>query len=140
MAKSHILLLGGALAAALSLPSLALANTVTLAATLSGANEAEPGDPKGTGSFSVEIDADAGDVCYVLVAQGIGQATAAHIHAAADGKPVVTLTVTGADDDLCIAVEPDVLKPIVAAPGDYYVNVHTAAFPKGAIRGTLSKK
>ena len=132
-------LLGGALA--LSLASPALAEPVVLEATLAGANETGGGDPDGSGSFSVEIDAESGDVCYVLTAADIGAATAAHVHEGAagkDGKPVLTLQVTGEDEDVCLAAEPETLAPIVAAPADYYVNVHSAAFPKGAIRGQLS--
>ncbi len=60
--------------------------------------------------------------------------------AGTDGAPVLTLEVTGADGDMCMAAEPDTLKPIVATPEAYYVNVHTADFPKGAIRGQLAKK
>ena len=64
----------------------------------------------------------------------------AHVHsgtAGANGPPVVTLEM---GSDLCVAVEPDVLKPIVATPEAYYVNVHNAAYPKGAIRGQLAVK
>jgi hypothetical protein len=67
----------------------------------------------------------------------------AHIHTGAagvDGAPVVKLDVDGLKSDLCVAAEPDALKPIVASPGDYYVNIHTVAFPKGALRGQLQKK
>ena len=79
------------------------------------------------------------------VAAGLRHArgAAAHIHAGAagtDGAPVLTLEVTGADGDMCMAAEPDTLKPIVATPEAYDVNVHTADFPKGAIRGQLAKK
>ena len=52
---------------------------------------------------------------------------------------MVTLAITGEGSDECVAVEPDTLKAIVAAPEGYYVNVHSAAFPKGAVRGQLSK-
>lgn len=124
-------------------PAAAMAGTVTLVATLNGANETGGGDPDGTGSFSGEIDDETGDVCYVLSADNIGKAVAAHIHAGAagaDGAPVVTLEVTGPDGDMCLAAEPDSLKPIVATPEAYYVNVHSADFPKGAVRGQLSKK
>jgi hypothetical protein len=41
---------------------------------------------------------------------------------------------------MCIAVEPDKLKPIVEKPADFYVNVQTAANPDGAVRGQLVKK
>ena len=132
-----------ALAGLASVPAAALAGTVTLVATLNGANETGGGDTDGTGSFSGEIDDETGDVCYVLSADNIGKPVAAHIHAGAagtDGAPVVTLEVTGPDGDMCLAAEPDALKPIVAAPEGYYVNVHTADFPKGAVRGQLAKK
>jgi len=118
----------------------ALAAPVTLVATLSGANETGGGDPDGTGSFTVEIEADSGDFCYTIKAAKIPAATAVHVHsgaAGADGPPVVTLSM---GEDMCIAAEPDVLRPIVADPAAFYVNIHTADFPKGAIRGQLAKK
>lgn len=121
----------------------ALAASVKLGATLSGANEPGGGDADGTGAFSAEVDADSGDLCYTLTASKIGAPTAAHIHtgaAGANGAPVVTIDVTGASGDECVAVEPDVLKPIVANPAGYYVNVHDAQFPAGAIRGQLAAK
>lgn len=129
------LVFGGALA-----PAAALAAPVTLVATLTGAAETAGGDPDGSGAFSVEIDADSGDFCYSLSARDTDKPTMAHVHTGAagvDGGPVITIDVT---DDECIAVEPAVLKPIVENPAGYYVNVHTAAFPKGAVRGQLEKK
>lgn len=137
---NRMALLGAAalLGAGLGIPAAALAATVTLGASLSGPNETSPGDPDGTGSFVAEIDADAGDFCYTLKAARIGKFMAAHIHSGAagsDGPPVVTISL---DEDNCIAAEPDVLRPIVAAPGDFYVNVHTDEFPKGAVRGQLA--
>ena len=123
-------------------PGAAMAASVKLVSTLKGANETGGGDPDGTGSFSAEIDTETGDVCYVLVGNKIAKPTAAHVHsgaAGADGAPVLTIEVTGADGDLCMAAEPDVLKPIVASPEAYYVNIHTADFPKGALRGQLAK-
>lgn len=118
----------------------ALAATTTLVSTLNGANETGGGDPDGSGSFTVDIDADSGDFCYTLTASDIAKATMAHVHsgaAGANGAPVITIDVAS---DECVAVDPDVLKAIVAAPGNYYVNVHNAEFPAGAIRGQLAAK
>ena len=117
-----------------------LAAATTLMAALAGANETAGGDPDGTGSFTVEIDADSGDFCYTIKAAKIAAPTMVHVHsgaAGADGPPVVTLSM---GEDLCIAAEPDVLRPIVANPAGFYVNVHTGDFPKGAVRGQLAKK
>jgi hypothetical protein len=140
----HRNVLAALTAAGLALaPGVAMAEAVTLVATLGGANETGGGDPDGTGKFSAEIDTETGDVCYVLSADKIAKPVAAHIHtgaAGSDGAPVLTVEVTGPDGDLCMAAEPDVPKPIVATPEAYYVNVHTADFPKGAVRGQLAKK
>ena len=138
MPKSMQLLLGSAFSALLAVP--AVAAPVTLVATLNGANQTGGGDADGTGTFSAEIDADAGDFCYTLTAEKVDTVTMAHVHsgaAGANGPPVVTLEL---GSDLCVAAEPDVLKAILAAPEGYYVNVHNAAYPAGAIRGQLVKK
>ena len=143
MPMSRVLLLGGTLLAAMSVPSMASAKSVMLSATLDGASETAGGKAGGSGTFSAEVDADAGDLCYTLAVDGIGEASAAHIHSGAagtDGAPVTALEVTGEDLDECVALEPDTLAAIVAAPGNYYVNVHTAEFPAGAVRGQLAKK
>lgn len=135
----HVLAAASALALVLA-PAAALAAPVTLTASLTGAAETGGGDPDGSGAFSVEIDAASGDFCYTLTAADTDAPTMAHIHSGAagtDGPPVVTIEVAS---DICIAVEPAVLQPIVDNPAGFYVNIHTAAFPKGAVRGQLEKK
>lgn len=142
MLKSRTLLAGVAAAAMLAMPAAASAATARLTATLDGASEPAGGDADGKGALSAEVDSDTGDFCYTLSASGIDKPVAAHIHtgaAGAEGPPVITLQVTGAAGDECVAVEPDTLKAILAAPEGHYVNVHTAALPKGAIRGQLAK-
>jgi hypothetical protein len=139
--KASLMLAPMLFAAALAMPLAAHAETVKLAATMTGPNETPPGDPDGTGTFSAEIDPDAGDFCYTVTSAKIDAPTMAHVHtgaAGAAGPPVITIDPKGAD--MCMAVQPDVLKPIVAAPENYYVNVHNAEFPGGAIRGQLMKK
>jgi CHRD domain len=129
-----------ALGALFAAPVSAISPRVTLTADLTGANETAGGDTDGTGSFSATVDADEGDLCYALKADKIAPATMAHIHsgaAGANGPPVVTIAMT---DDNCMAVEPDVLKAMTANPGNYYVNIHNAEFPAGAVRGQLQVK
>ena len=39
----------------------------------------------------------------------------------------------------CATVDREVLKQIMDKPSDYYVNVHNAKYPNGALRGQLAK-
>ena len=128
-------------------PLAASAETVVLTATLSGANEIGAngngaGAPNGNGAFRAEIDSETGDVCYTLYAEKTAAPTMAHIHTGAagvNGGPVITMDVTGKGNDKCMPVEPDKLKAILADPAGFYVNIHTADFPGGAVRGQLTK-
>jgi len=134
-------------AVALALPFLlapvaAMAETVVLTANLAGANEVGGGAPEGNGAFRAEVNTETGDFCYTLYAEKTSAPTMAHVHigaAGSNGAPVITMDVTGRGSDMCIAVEPDKLKPIVANPAGFYVNIHTADFPGGAVRGQLTK-
>ncbi len=123
-------------------PVAAAAETVVLTAGLSGANEVGGGAPEGNGAFRAEVNAATGDFCYTLYAEKTATPTMAHVHTGAagtNGGPVITIDVTGKGSDLCIAVEPEKLKPILADPAGFYVNIHTADFPGGAVRGQLTK-
>lgn len=130
------------LAAAIAAP--AFAASVALHADLTGAAEAPgPGAPTGKGMATVTADTDKNQICYTLTAEGTDTPTAAHIHKAAAGAagPVVvpfSAPAAGRAEG-CVPVAADLLGAIVAAPADYYVNVHTAAFPRGAMRGQLGK-
>ena len=102
-----------------------------------------PGDPDGSGTVQMTFNPDKGEVCYDMTVAKIDEATAAHIHEGAVGKdgPVkVALDApkTGSAKG-CKTADATLIKTIMANPTDYYVNVHNAAFPKGAVRGQLSK-
>ncbi|WP_420137223.1 CHRD domain-containing protein [Sphingomonas sp.] len=120
----------------------AMAATTKMDVLMTGAAEAPgPGAPQGMGDASLAFDTDRGQVCYRLRTTGIDTPTMAHIHKGAVGVAggvVVPLTApTNGSSEGCAPIAADVLAAIVAAPADYYVNVHNAAFPKGAIRGQL---
>lgn len=102
-----------------------------------------PGDTDGTGTAELRVNPGQTQVCYELTVSGIETATAAHIHKASPteaGPPVVTLEAPAdGSSDGCATVTRDLAKALVQKPGDYYVNVHNADFPDGAIRAQLSK-
>jgi hypothetical protein len=132
--KSLVILL------ALTIASPVVAAGVQLKSTLRGGGSV---DPDGSGTFSATVDRAKGQLCYKLKVKNIDVAQAAHIHkgaAGASGPPVVPLgaPVKGSSKG-CASVAADALSAIVAHPADYYVNVHNAAFPGGAIRGQLTK-
>ena len=110
-------------------------------AALDGEQVTGGGSDEGYGDFSAELDAEKGTICYML-AVGDVEMTAAHIHqgkAGEDGPPVVTLENTGADAKTCTEIDTALLRKIGGKPRNYYVNVHTADFPAGAIRGQLEE-
>ena len=111
-------------------------------AALTGANEVPAADPDGTGTAKIDIASALNTLCTDLEVRDIGAVTAAHIHrgaAGVNGPPVVTLSAPIDDDDSddCDVVADAVLDEIVDNPAGFYVNVHTADYPNGAIRGQL---
>lgn len=96
-----------------------------------------------SGDFSAELDLAKGRMCYLLEVDGLDTFAAAHIHEGAAGKngpPVASLQLASDNgDDICVDVDVELLKKISKNPDRYYVNVHTAAFPEGAIRGQLGE-
>jgi MYXO-CTERM domain-containing protein len=107
--------------------------------SMSGLQEVPgPGDPDGTGTASLVIDPDALSIEWTITVDNIDlPTTAAHIHigpAGVAGPPVVNFNNQLSGIDL---TDPD-LAAIVANPSNYYVNVHNASYPDGAVRGQLS--
>jgi hypothetical protein len=121
-----------------------------LFAVMTGAKEvdstgAHNGDRNGRGSFSATLDGRT--LCYGLQTKNIDNPVAAHIHRG--GKtvagPVVQPLVFPTTGDPgssteCVRMSRSLARGIANNPGRYYVNVHTAALPNGAIRGQLFSK
>ena len=137
------LLIFAAACTALAMPAAAQTGGRSLTATLTGGAQPSPGDPNANGSATVRINPGLNRLCYTLKARGLPNPTMAHIHVGAAGvagPPVVTLRVpTKGSVSACTAVGRKVARAIIRDPGGYYVNIHTAAFPAGAIRGQLNK-
>jgi hypothetical protein len=119
-------------------------HVTTLSTTLSGAEEVGGGDKNGKGFVTLDIFAN-GTICWQGKVQAIERVTAAHIHdavAGVNGGVFVDLDPFGADVTgnkaaHCVITSAANAAAIVANPSGYYVNIHTATFPGGAIRGQL---
>jgi hypothetical protein len=156
-----VVLLGGLIAASAVVPADAghdhpgkgakKVRFVTLTAQLEGETEVPgPGDADGTGVAEINVAPRSGVLCFAIAVEAIGlPATAAHIHAGAAGVAgdiVVTLEAptgfgsgaTGVSAGCLTKLSTALLRAIASSPGDYYVNVHNAEFPAGAVRGQLT--
>ena len=119
------------------------ANGRVLVAALSGTSEVPAADLDGTGFARVTFDTTTNTINYSIVVQNIDQPTAAHIHtgfAGANGPILVNFSptfVNGVATGTVAADATTISNIINNAPG-FYVNVHNAPFPGGAVRGQLS--
>ncbi len=115
------------------------------------------GDPDGRGGIYVfGIDNDTQTLCYVLEVDGILQeGLMAHIHMGEAGEngPVIANLAgpVGGDAADCLSegepgkfnlqvlggTDAGIVQAILQNPEGYYVNVHNADYPSGAIRGQL---
>ncbi len=124
---------------------------VVLTASLSGTEEVPApdlgavGDPDGTGGAVVLVGRDRVD--FALSWRDIGAPTMGHVHLGASGVngpvdvpffatalPDGTYGATGSVTDLDAAT----LAAITEDPTGFYVNLHSAEFPSGAVRGQLT--
>jgi hypothetical protein len=103
----------------------------------------EPGDPDGEGRATIRLRKGQGQICFRLTADNIGlPAIGAHIHrgnANVAGDVVVSLRNPNASGNAsgCVTAARSLVAQILRSRGSFYVNVHTNAFPDGAIRGQL---
>src|SRR3954453_8393038 len=117
-----------------------------LFAVLKGGNEIKSptaphgGDPDGRGSATVLAARQPNLICFAITVRAIDGPILAHIHKGAAGvnAPVVvpfTAPSTGAPGASigCVNADPKLIKDIQQHPSNYYVNVHSAAFPGGAV-------
>jgi hypothetical protein len=115
------------------------AGTTELYATMKGGNEVPKGDPKASGTAEIKLTGT--KVCWEFKLKGVKGPSAAHIHKGGAGKagPVVVPFGTKFKRTGCTTASNAIVKAILSRPGGYYVNVHTAKYPAGAVRGQLSK-
>lgn len=118
----------------------ALAEMVNFAADLSGAAEVPANDSAGKGKLEATLDTDTKVFTWTINYEGLsGDATGAHFHAAAEG----------AAGDVVVPIPDPLASPINGNAtltdeqvsqlqgGGWYLNIHTAKFPDGEIRGQV---
>lgn len=125
------------------------------------------GDPRGRGeAYVFGIDADANTICYVIIVDRLGElelppggGRQAHIHRGQRGEngPIVVNLAWPQDGRAADCISEDRILPngmpafardtdgellttalqILTNPEDFYINVHNAEYPAGAVRGQL---
>jgi len=112
-------------------------------AEVNAAGVPNQGDLDGTGTARVAINPGQERVCFDIEVADIAAPTRAHIHRAAAGAngPIV-VTFFEADTvalNKCVDVERELAIEIIQHPERFYVNVHNAEKPGGALRDQLAK-
>ncbi|HET9535563.1 MAG TPA: CHRD domain-containing protein [Mesorhizobium sp.] len=114
------------------------ADTMKFKADLKGASEVPPADSAGTGTADVSVDTDTKKLSWTVNYSGLsGDATAAHFHG-----PAAAGENAGPAVDISAAImsgSADLTDQLLAdlQAGKWYINIHTAKFPDGEIRGQL---
>lgn len=133
------LIFAGAIAALMMAPS-ASAQVITFKAEINGASEVPPTDSTGTDAAQVTVDTSTKKLSWMVTYTGLtGDAKAAHFHGPAapgeNAKPVVNISdkIQSGSADLTDQQLADLKS------GKWYINIHTAKFPNGGIRGQVEK-
>jgi hypothetical protein len=136
---------GGLLGSVIAAQGQSSKSSKVLFAVMTGKKEVPAkGDSNGRGSFTAIVAG--GQLCFGLTVRDISDPAAAHIHKGASNKagPVlITLEHPSSSpgaSSACVDVKAKDAAAILKNPSKYYVNVHTADFPGGAIRGQLFAK
>ena len=114
-----------------------MAKTNSLHATLLGKSETPKGDPDGRGTAEIKITGRR--VCWEIKVSGVQTIVAAHIHKGRPGAagPVVVPFGKVFKAKGCTTTTAAIAAAIQKTPSAYYVNVHNAKYPGGALRGQL---
>ncbi len=116
----------------------ATTNGTSFSVALSSSAEV-PKSISSSSSGTVDVNIDGTKVCWDFKLSGVHNPTAAHIHqggSSVSGPVVVPLGAAYKSTD-CTTTTAATANAILANPSAYYVNVHTATYPDGAVRGQL---
>jgi hypothetical protein len=118
----------------------ATAKTVKFEVALKGTNEKPAAPASNKGRVELTLNTTTGKVCWDFkLAKIDGKPSQAHIHkgkAGVSGNVVIPLGATYKRQG-CTSAARSLVKSIAGHPASYYVNVHNAKHPLGAMRGQL---
>lgn len=122
------------------------AQTWAFGAFLAGQSEVPLVNTTSAGRAFLTLSADMTQLHYLVILENVPGVTASHIHEAPAGTngPVIFPLFTGGpppfDEDNPVkgTLTPTITQVAALLGGDYYVNVHTMAYPSGEIRGQLA--
>jgi hypothetical protein len=102
------------------------------------------GDADGTGLARISLNERSNLVCTLLSTGGLSPIDLAHIHRGRAGEtgPVV-VSVDPPDSNVsddCKLVDKALVRQIRDNPSAFYVDVHSEEYPRGAIRGQISRR
>lgn len=128
-------------------PTLSGAAATQLSAKLKGNQEVDGGDRNGRGEAFVAVKKPRKrKLCFELSWDKIEPPTAAHIHKGDEGvNGPIKVTLFEDPDGLTVSevegcvkkIRKRIAKRLRKTPEKFYVNVHNAEYPNGAIRGQL---
>jgi hypothetical protein len=145
--RKHLIILTALLGA----PAAALAANEQFHAVLLGASETPPTGVSGAGTLDATLDTASRTLTYTLTWSGLtGAATMAHFHGPAAPGAAAGVQVSIRDKanpgQAAALTSPVNAQAILTADqvaqleqGLWYVNVHSAQFPKGELRGQVTK-
>lgn len=118
-----------------------LAAKTAFTADLKGTSQVPPNDSAGTGKAEVSYDDASHMLTWTITYSGLtGDATAAHFHGPAkegeNAGPMIPITQLDSPMKGSATLTEDQSQALTG--GKMYVNVHTAKYPDGEIRGQLA--
>ena len=128
------------LSSAMLLAAPAHAEVLTFMAHMDGASESPATDSKGVAMADVKVDTAAKTITWTIKVDGLtGPATMAHFHgpAAVGANAAPEIDISKMIESGTAPITDAQIADIVA--GNVYLNIHTAKFPKGEIRGQVMK-
>jgi hypothetical protein len=129
-----------ALISLLAMPAPAFADMVKMKADLKASEEVPATESSGAGTADVTLDTAANKVSWKITYDNLtGDATAAHFHGPAkvgeNAGPIVDITANIKDGSADVTAD----QAKMISEGNTYINIHTAKYPDGEIRGQVLK-